>query len=261
MEEDYDGFEVNEPVNVVAPENDYYSENPAPGDPLWNDYVMGLLEDNEVVNEEHMQMPICHGLRRLATQLLGKVTGGVKQIIYPDKDDPRRVAVIYEIYVEDKQTGIRDVYTEVASANLDNTDPFFLDFAEATASTKAESRALRKALLLKNVAADEVKRSDRDKIMGSDNLTPVSGEDTDGSVSEDSPISSKQIQFLDKFGKIGNINVDKFVKGKIGDRKLEDVTREEARDLLIKPLDSMANGREETPKELIGFKENWRNAE
>jgi len=256
MTEEFEDYEI-EPTNEV--EGDFYGDEdkPYPGDPRWNDYVMNLLDESEIVDNGSNQMPVCHGLRRVATLLFGKVSGGVKQILYPNPNDFRKVVVVYELRIEDSVSGVIDTYTEVADVSFDNTDEFFLQFPEATASTKAEARCLRKAMLLKNVAADEVKKSDRDKIMGVDGKTPVSGE-TDGSIEDDAPINNKQIQFLDRLGKIGDIDVDKYLKEKLGDRKLDDVSRSEARDDLIKPLNAMVNGDEDTPKEITGYKENWR---
>jgi hypothetical protein len=47
-------------------------------------------------------------------------------------------------------------YQDVADAYPGNTDDLFMRFALATAATRAEARALRKALKLKTVAAEEM---------------------------------------------------------------------------------------------------------
>jgi len=56
-------------------------------------------------------------------------------------------------------------YSEVADSWEGNTDDMFCAFAVAIASTRAEARALRKALKIKGVAAEELTKKDTAKIV------------------------------------------------------------------------------------------------
>ena len=246
--------------------DDYYGEpemlendEPEFGSEGWSDYVLSLLNESEYVTEGDQIMPCCHGLRRVATVLLGDVSGGVKNVIYPDGNDPRRVVVIYELFIEDLNGRVK-TYTEMADANIDNTDAFFLSFAAATASTRAEARALKKALLVKNVTADEVNRSDRSKLFGLDEngATPVVGTVSNDEETEDLPISEKQYNFLGVMGKKAGINVAAFIKQQLGDTPIGTLTKSEAKNKLIMPLDAYTNKKEETPEEIKGYNDNWR---
>lgn len=252
-----DDFEIEkddyygDPDVVDANQPDFGSEE-------WSDFVLSQLTEDEYVDEDGQIMPCCHGLRRLAEVLLGTISGGVKNIIYPDPDDPRRVVVVYELLVENFDGKTR-VFTEVADTSLDNTDAFFLDFAVATASTRAEARALKKALLIKGVTADEVKKGDRKRMLGLDtDSTPVTGTVSSEEPDDDTPISDKQYQFLEVMGKKGDINIVKFVKEQIEDTPLSSLTKSEAKDKLIMPLDAFVNKKEDTPESIKGYNDKWR---
>ena len=132
MTDDFDDFEIEKEELDVSELDKKIMNGPVPGSPEWHDFVMALLEDGEFAEDKESgnKYPCCHGLRRVATLLFGKLTGGVKDIIYPDASDPRRVVVVYELLIGDPAEGVPlERYTEVSDSSLDNTDPFFLEHA------------------------------------------------------------------------------------------------------------------------------------
>jgi len=256
MTDDFDDFEIEKEELDVSELDKKIMNGPVPGSPEWHDFVMALLEDGEFAEDKESgnKYPCCHGLRRVATLLFGKLTGGVKDIIYPDASDPRRVVVVYELLIGDPAEGVPlERYTEVSDSSLDNTDPFFLEHAVATASTKAQARCLKNALLIKTVTADEIKNADRSKIMGLE-----VGNDTLGDYNDKEHISSRQLNYIDKLAAKADVDVDKFVEAQFG-KKMD------AKDLTVANgsklgslLDDYRGGREEIPEEIKGYKKNWR---
>lgn len=131
---------------------------PGMDSPEWHDYVMRQFTEDEV-NEE--SQPYVYGLRRVVRVVLGDIVKSNGTLLQcPDGTRERPAVAQHHIAVmvkpEVSDVGMIEV-TEVSDVTTDNTDYRFLVHASATASTKAESRALRKILNLKKiVAAEEV---------------------------------------------------------------------------------------------------------
>ena len=119
----------------------------------WNGYVMSMFFDNELIEGN----PICAGLRRVAELVLGPIiqSGPTQVIAATDADGPGRATVVFEIIFASGYT-----VSEVADVWHGNTDDLFCAHPVATASTRAEGRALRKALKLRCLAAEELAKKD-----------------------------------------------------------------------------------------------------
>jgi hypothetical protein len=101
----------------------------------WNGYVMSMFFDNELIEGN----PICAGLRRVAELVLGPIiqSGPTQVIAATDADGPGRATVVFEIIFASGYT-----VSEVADVWHGNTDDLFCAHPVATASTRAEGRAL-----------------------------------------------------------------------------------------------------------------------
>ena len=122
--------------------------------PEWNDYVMSLFTEEELGDvDSGKPKPLVSGLRRVARMLLGKTTFSGPTQVFPatDESGPGRATVVYTVIFENGET-----YVEVADCWHGNTDDVVLVYPVASASTRAESRALRKALGLRTVAFEEI---------------------------------------------------------------------------------------------------------
>ena len=142
--------------------------------------------------------PICAGLRRVAEIFLGEIleTGPVQVFPATDSDGPGRATVIYRVVFNWFNSGIHKTFSEVADVWHGNTDDLFCAHPVATASTRAEGRALRKALKLRVLAAEELAKKDIVEIV----KQAVSlGKD-------DTRISPQQIQFIDN--KCNQLDID-----------------------------------------------------
>lgn len=242
-------------LNIETESSEHIEQAPIMGSPEWNDYVLSLLDEDEFAEdvESGKKHPICHGLRRVAHKLLGHISGGVKEVIYPNSSDPRRVVVVYEIRVGSASEGIPfDSYVDVSDASLDNTDPFFLNHAVATASTKAEARCLRKALLIKGLAADELKSSNRNELMGL-----VVKEKTVGDYNDDEEITSRQMNYMDTLASKADINVLKLIEETFDGVTVDQLKKGHGSEL-NKVLDNYRGNREEVPEHLLGYDKTWK---
>lgn len=219
----------------------------------WPDYVMAHFAETELVDiNGGEKVPNVAGLRRVAEFLLGSITKSGPTQVWPVTDHQNvRATVVYEVVFR-QALGDKDhlddihwvdvSYSDVADVCFSNTDNFFLSYAVATASTRAEARALRKALKLRCVAAEEVCSKDPAK-----------------SVESESKITSEQIALIDKKCKSLDIDIFKFVNA--GDKKYRsvyDVTKDAA-SKMIKVLTQDFSKKEDIPADIKGYNSDWRN--
>ena len=171
----------------------------------WNDYVMTKFNKSELFDGN----PTCAGLRRVAEELLGTIVVSRPAQVWPatDSNGPGRATVVFEIVIDWMDSGQLRTYSEVADVWHGNCDDLFCAHPVATASTRAEGRALRKALKIKAIAAEELAKKDIVSIV----RQTVAAEPTDGEWKEDSMISSAQVNFIDSKCKALNINVMSFI--------------------------------------------------
>lgn len=132
---------------------------PIPSDPEWTDYVLSLLvQDKEMDNGN----PRTDGLRRIASKIFGEFSIITKVVDAPNINNSYRASVIVTLMLKN---GIQ--YDGAADVFSGNTDRKFAAHALATAETRAEGRALRKALkLTKVLSAEEMQGADIDEPTG-----------------------------------------------------------------------------------------------
>jgi hypothetical protein len=193
----------------------------------WSDYVKGFFEEDELYDGN----PTVPGLRRIAGMLLGRITfsGPITlQTHYPE--DPNhigRASVMYEIKIENWMHGAdaqwiseedilagrlpTRVFRAASGFCMANApkDPTFAVHSEAMAETRAEARALRKALNLRNVVAhEEVATVDPSEAF---NATRNYGASASVEWNPDEELSSNQrLHITSKCKQLG-INIEKFI--------------------------------------------------
>lgn len=133
------------------------------GTPEWQEFILGQLTPDELVDG----CPKCNGLRRVALLYLGDfIYSGPKTytITNLDENGTRVVTVSYEIAIDWKLTrnvgysntpDLHEMRTFGGLADCLSNQTVYGAHPAATAETKAESRALRKALALNVVTAEE----------------------------------------------------------------------------------------------------------
>lgn len=231
-----EGFEE---VSENSPEELPEDNTPAQTSANWSDYVISHF----VADELYEGHPKTEGLRRVAELLIGPIIKSVPRTIdTPNNNNQFRATVEFNItFMKEHQGGYYEVeFGDVADVFSGNTDAEYARHACATAATRAEGRALRKALKLKNVVAAE-------------ELTNVSIEDaglTDN-------IVSVQIKGIDNFCKRLDIDVIRFINsGKQKYNSIEQVSNTTAKSM-IKKLNEYQQNVKLIPDSIKYYDKEW----
>jgi hypothetical protein len=207
--------------------------------PEWSDYVLSLLSEDEMRDGN----PLVHGLRRLAEKFIGEIIfSSPVDTQWVKGDAAGRASVRYEVAFLTKN-GTEKRYGDVADAWEGNTDDIFLVHAPAMASTRAEARALRKALKLKAVSAEE--------LHSKDNASQIVAKNSE------TRIQPQQVNLIDKKCQSLDIDVEKFISVD----KIYESIHEVEKDLaikMIKKLNKFTNETDTIPDSIKSYKTNWR---
>lgn len=223
---------------VDVKEKEVDNKRPAITSPEWQDFLMGEFRQEEMLDG----YPTVYGLRRLVMSLLGQITfsAPVKLESLLTESSPGRAYCNYEVRVRLRH-GEELVFGAAAGAFSGNTDDVYSVFPEAIAEVRAEARALRKALNLKTVSADELTKKDTKEVVKK--LAEKKAEVvTTGQWQPSELISPIQQTFVEKKCRSLNINVEKFISS--GDWKynsIKDVTANDAEKMIDKLNDYQSN--------------------
>lgn len=212
----------------------------------WDTFVMSQFDSSEL-SDGH---PRVNGLRRVAELLLGDIIQSTPIDVHPvaPRDETQRSTVGYSVTFL-WFDGTERTYADVADVHAGNQDPEFVIYSVATAATRAEARAFRKALKLKKCAAEEMgpKTDAKPQTKTPQNVATIEY------------VSSNQIKFIDKRCKDLDINTLKLMS-KDGEQYdvIEDMTKVQAK-ALIDFLAKVAKDEEVTvDSSLKGYDPNWR---
>ena len=245
----FETVELQTPSNTDTSVTDVIDgDTPLMTSPDWNDYVLGLFEDKELIDGN----PLVAGLRRVAELVLGPIVYSGPSQVFPVTTDsgPGRATVVFSVEFEN---GTR--YSDVADCWEGNTDDMFCAYAVATASTRAEGRALRKALRLKGVAAEEITKKDTAKIVREASSKKAS---SDGDYDDESRMSDAQFNFIDVKCRQLNVNGKSLFKDGFGVEVNRKVSKRIASDI-IDQLNEYQRDKSSIPQELNGYEQEWRN--
>lgn len=224
------------------------SDIPSMLSPEWHEYAMSLFHESEMIDGH----PLVAGLRRVSEVVLGPIVfSGPTQVFPVQREDHHGRATV--IFTVEFANGMR--YAEVADSWEGNTDDMFCAFAVAIASTRAEARALRKALKIKGVAAEELTKKDTAKIVREISSTKTSSE---GEYNDQSRISDAQFNFIDVKCKQLNIDGTKLFKSFNVDSNKK-VSKKIASDI-IDSLNNYQRDKNSIPEDLLGYQQEWRNS-
>lgn len=217
-----------------------------PNDLEWTDHVLGLLSDDEKI----MDNPTTDGLRRIfETALNCTVIRAESTVVQaPSMENERRATVIHSLtYVLNNTTETGVDYTRTVSGAADvywgNCDKIYRNHPVAVAETRAEGRALRRALKLRKVVAAEELSKDLD----TDHLDEANI----------GKINSTQINFFDVFGKRLNINIHKLLEQlAIEHKNIYNISHEDA----VKTITTLSGYQQnnDIPADIIGYDPNWK---
>lgn len=247
----FEDVELATPSNTNTSVKDVIQDgSPLPTDPKWNDYVLSLFEENELFDK----MPLTNGLRRVAELLMGRIVfSGPSQVFPPQSgNEIGRSTVVWKIQFEDGST-----FCDVADSWEGNTDDMFCVYSTATAATRAEGRALRKALRLRVVAAEEVTKKDTAKI--AQDISKKKGLDVSSSEYDSSgTMTGPQANFIDGKSKQLNVDAQKILKEVANVVNVSKTTKKQASDVIEK-LNEYQQKKDTIPTDFIGYNQDWRN--
>ena len=241
--------ELQSPSNTDTSVNDVVmADAPSMLSSEWHEFAMTLFDETELVDGH----PLVAGLRRVSELVLGPIVfSGPTQVFPVQRDDHHgRATVVFTVEFSNGQR-----YSEVADSWEGNTDDMFCAFAVAIASTRAEARALRKALKIKGVAAEELTKKDTAKIVRDISKQKAS---SDGDYDDQSRMSDAQYNFIDIKCKQLNIDGQKLFKDLFNADNNKKVSKKVASDIIDK-LNDYQRDKKSIPEEITGYQEEWRN--
>ena len=213
----------------------------------WTDYVLEQLTDDEKI----MGNPTTDGLRRIFEKVMDceiiEATTKVDQT--PSRDNEMRATVTFslkfQLNKEDESTvGIykTKLVTGAADVYWGNCDKIFRNHPVAVAETRAEGRALRRALRLRKVVAAEEMASEIEDHPDMDTVNNI---------------TSNQINFMDVLAKRLDINIAKlFQKLDIKEDNIYNISYGNA----VNAVSVLANYQQKNniPEEILGYDANWK---
>lgn len=213
----------------------------------WTDYVLNLLSDDEKISGN----PTTDGLRRIFEIALNcKLLSSTSKIVQsPDPDNEKRATVVHSLvfYLKDTSGDNHDLNMVSVDGSADvywgNCDKVYRNHPVAVAETRAEGRALKRALRLRKVvAAEELAKDIEDN---PDNNTV-------------SKISNNQINFIDVMSQRLNINVVRlFEDNQLPTDNIYATSHEKAVDI-IRLLSKYQQNIGDIPASIIGYSSDWK---
>ena len=222
----------------------------SPNDLEWTDHVLNLLSDDEKIAGN----PTTDGLRRIFEIALNctVVESTSKVVQTPAIDNERRATVVHTIsYVLNniypETHGFNNSMPRVISGTADvywgNCDKIYRNHPVAVAETRAEGRALRRALKLRKVvAAEEIAKEIDTDHLEENNI---------------GKINSTQINFFDVFGKRLDINIHRLLeKLAIDAKNIYNISYDDA----VKTITALSGYQQsnDIPSDIQGYDPNWK---
>lgn len=213
----------------------------------WTDHVLSLLSDDEKINGN----PTTDGLRRVFEIALNchlvHSTSSVVQS--PSPENEKRATVVHTLsYVlKDPPPTLQGLNMLTTDGSADvywgNCDKVYRNHPVAVAETRAEGRALRRALRLRKVVAAEELAKD------------IEDHPDENSVSK---ITNNQINFIDVLAKRLNINVSKLLESNaLESKNIYSLNHDDAV-TVIRLLSQYQQNVSQIPNELLGFNNDWK---
>ena len=225
---------IEEEYDVV----DNNPQTPSEYDPEWSEYLLDQLSDSELINGA----PTVDGLRRITEKCFGEIVGSKSAIIEsPTSQNNQRCTICHTLTIS-KYRSAQSISVDGCVDVLYHKTPYpFKDHLVATADTRAEGKALRRALKIRVVTAEELQNEDEQEALSSDEL-----------------VNDQQVLALNQLCKRLDLSVKSFVKGENNKvKKIDELRNLEAR-LLIAKLSEFQRTPKDIPESYMGYDENWK---
>jgi hypothetical protein len=238
------GRPKKEVVEEVGSANEVLN-TPSINDLEWTDYVLGLLSDDEKISGN----PTTDGLRRIfETALNCTVLDATSEVVQcPSRDNENRATVTHTLhYYLNDESVIKELKNRSVSGAADvywgNCDKVYRNHPVAVAETRAEGRALRRALKLRKVVAAEELAKDIEDHPDHDTINKI---------------TNNQINFMDVLAKRLNINPIKLMENlAIDNSNIYNISYDNA----VKTVTTLSGYQQtnDIPQNIIGYDPNWK---
>jgi hypothetical protein len=228
-------------------ENKETAKIPTIYDLEWTDYVLSLLSEDEKINDN----PTTDGLRRIFEKVLNcRVLASSSNVVQaPDPNNEKRATVVHTIAyclngVSADTSHLNTVTVDgAADVYWGNCDKVYRNHPVAVAETRAEGRALRRALRLRKVVAAEELSKD------------IEDNPDNNSVSK---ISNQQINFIDIMSQRLNINVTGLLtNNSLPADNIYSMSHDDAV-AIIRLLSKYQQNIGDIPSDIIGYSKDWK---
>lgn len=232
---------VNETVSVET-----INKVPSPNDIEWTDYVLSLLSEDEKIAGN----PTTDGLRRVFEIVLDCVITDSSSTVAqsPSPENEKRATVIHSLtFVLNREGGVENPLnvrsvSGAADVYWGNCDKIYRNHPVAVAETRAEGRALRRALKLRKVVAAEELAKDIEDHPDHDSVTKI---------------TNNQLNFMDVLSKRMNINMEKLLnKLAISRDNIYNISHADAVDI-VKQLTEYQQ-QNNVSEDILGYESNWK---
>jgi LSD1 subclass zinc finger protein len=227
-------------IDVAGEYPDYVDDgSPSDADPEWSEYLLDQLGDHELINGA----PTVDGLRRITEKCFGEIIESRSNIVEPPRGDNSLRCTICHTLIIVKHRTLRTVRIDGCVDVLHSKTPYpFKDHLVATADTRAEGKALRRALKIRVITAEELQSESEEEVL----------------ISEEG-INDQQILAINQLCKRLDVNVKALVHTKCqAAEKINEINNLEAR-LLISQLSEFQRKPESIEEEKVsGYDENWK---
>lgn len=231
---------------TVEVQTDTGNTIPSVNDLGWTDYVLSLLSEDEKISGN----PTTDGLRRVFEIALNCIiiSADTNVVQSPSPENEKRATVTHTLtYILNDESVPSELKMRSATGAADvywgNCDKIYRNHPVAVAETRAEGRALRRALKLRKVvAAEELAKEIEDH--PDENST--------------NKISSNQVNFIDVLAKRLNINVRELLLDLAVDpTNIYEVSHDNAI-TVIRELSKHQQNLENIPSKILGYDSSWR---
>lgn len=191
---------------------------PEYGSEEWQTFLISQLS----AKEKEGNYPKAFGLRRLAQKYLGDIVeSGPIQVFAPTaQDEAGRATVVWRLVINwkigqpeyvniDHYNPDRREFSDVADVWVGNVPAAYAIHPSATAATRAEGRALKKALMLNVLTAEEMSNDKNAEIIVEKQIEKLMGKSAEWS--EEDKITSSQKNFIVKKCEAMSIELIKFI--------------------------------------------------
>jgi hypothetical protein len=136
-------------------------------DPEWSEYVLDQMHDSELKQGN----PTVDGLRRVTERVYGEIVSSTSEIF--NYDTSRGVCTVkHSLAIQKYDTDAIITVDGCVDVKFQNIPHPFNQHLVSTADTRAEGKALRRALKLRVVTAEEVQQTSEDDVLAAqENIT------------------------------------------------------------------------------------------